>query len=420
MIRLCKKPLFKVEINKIWFTKCIVSLVLYCVWFLLQLYYRSNNIIFLIHLFYRKSFEREKFLNTTFSSSQIKTQSIKIASENINYDATIDTIGEGGFCIVYRALYENKQYVAVKRLKTDTTHISELYEDYIKREARCIRNLLHPNIATFLGIIWKPSFHAIVLEYYKNGNLLRFMRDNYLHPFLKAKLLWDVSKGADYLHWLPKQIIHNDIKIENILISDEITAKLTDFGMAHWNSYTSDVLYSQRHVELPQGGTATHKSPERWLDINERSTKCDVYSYGILIWETYCESIPFISCTNEEIKLAVTDGQRPDESLLAKTNISPFMADVMRHCWKQLPCERPEMKEVVDKLETLLTADEKVKTIIRNSIAKIVTLSADNTEIANKKLSAESNSFNKDLDNNETNTVDEALVSSHENYSAYT
>ena len=96
------------------------------------------------------------------------------------------------------------------------------------------------------------------------------------------------------------------------------------------------------------------------------------------------------------------------------------MADVMRHCWKQLPCERPEMKEFVDKLETLLTADEKVQTIIRNSIAKIVTLSADNTEIANKKLSAESNSFNKDLDNNETNTVYEALVSSHEHYSAYT
>ena len=383
----------------------------------MQLFYRSNN-IGLINLLHRKSFEKEEFFNPTFSSSQIKTQSIKIASENINYDTTIDTIGEGGFCIVYRALHENKQYVAVKRLKTDMMHVSELYEDYIKKEARCIKNLLHPHIATFLGIIWEPNFHAIVLEYYKNGNLIKFMRNYYLHQFLKAKLLWDVSKGIDYLHWLPKQIIHNDIKIENILISDEVTAKLTDFGMAHWNSHASEVFYSQQHVKSSQGGTATHKSPERWLDINERSTKCDVYSYGILIWETYCESIPFISCTNEEIKLAVTDGQRPDESLLAKTNIPCCMADMMRHCWKQLPWQRPEMKEVVAKLETLLTADEKVKTIIQNSIAKIVTLLADNKDKANKTLSAESNSFNKDIDNNETNFINEAIVSSYENYFA--
>ena len=360
------------------------------------------------------------FSNSTLSSNEIKKlQSIKIKSESVKYDANKDTIGEGGFCIVYRAQNEKKKFVAVKRLKSDVTHVSGFYKDYIKREAKCARKLLHPNIAAFLGIIWEPNFHAIVLEYYKNGDLLNFMRNNYLHPLLKAKLLWDVSKGIYYLHWLPKQIIHNDIKIGNVLISDEVTAKLADFGMAYWQSFTSEVFSTQQHAKSPQGFTVTHKSPERWLNINERTTKCDVYSYGILIWETYSESIPFLSCTNEEIKLAVTEGQRPDESLLTEKNPPLRMVDIMRRCWKQRPSERPEMKEVIEELEKLSIADTKFKSVIDNSIAKIVKSSANKRDKDVKISAAKICTVNDDGIKTETDIFEDVVVSSKENYILY-
>ena len=331
---------------------------------------------------------------TRLSSDQLTLKPIQIAAQNITYESTKDLIGEGGVCLVYRAQYNKLGLVAVKRLKADVAHVSELYATCIQREARCLRNLLHSNIVQFIGIIWEPNFHAVVLEYNANGDLLNFINKYNLDPYLKAKLLYDVSKGINYLHWLPKQIIHNDIKAGNILISDSITAKITDFGMADWNSFTTELFHPQQQSKYPQylqGATATHRSPEKWRNINERTTKCDVYSYGILIWETYSEKKPFANCTNEDIKCAVTEGQRPDADLLG-SNTPAIMVDIMRHCWHQDPGKRWEMKQVVENLDNKLSRDEKAKSAINKALQRIPKLSKTETEITNcSKVLVENN-----------------------------
>ena len=262
------------------------------------------------------------------------------------------------------------------------THTSDVYKNCIQREARCLKNLLHTNIVQFIGIIWEQNFHAVVLEYMDNGDLFHFINKYNINPYLKAKLLHDVSKGINYLHWLPKQIIHNDIKAGNILISDEITAKITDFGMADWNSFTTELFHVQPQSKNPQGATATHVSPERWRNINERNTKCDVYSYGILIWEAYSEKKPFANNTTENIKSAVTEGQRPDEKLLV-ANTPATMMDLMRECWHQQPNKRPDMEIIVQKLDNILLCDEKVKSTINTAIMRIAKLSTSVDEAVN-------------------------------------
>ena len=141
--------------------------------------------------------------------------------------------------------------------------------------------------------------------------------------------------------------------------------------MADWNSFTTELFYAQPQSKNPQGATVTHVSPERWRNINERNTKCDVYSYGILIWETYSEKKPFANNTYENIKSAVTEGQRPDESLLVE-NMPAAMIDLMRECWHQQPSKRPNMEIIVQKLDNMLSRDEKVKSTINATIKKIV------------------------------------------------
>ena len=149
--------------------------------------------------------------------------------------------------MVYRALYEKVCVLAIKRLKVhpDGTLLPELYGNCIKRKARYLRNMLQTNIVQFRGIIWEPNFLATTLEYNAYGDLLNFMKKYNLHPYLKAKLLFDVSKGINYHHWLPKQIIRDYIKASNVLISENVSAKLTDFELTDWNSFVTAFIHAQ-------------------------------------------------------------------------------------------------------------------------------------------------------------------------------
>ena len=303
-----------------------------------------------------------------------------IDSKNLKCDLNSDFIGEGGFCCVYRAQHADKTFVAVKRLKSVIMYGSEAHKNFMRKEARCLKSLLHPNVIKFLGIVWEQNYHAVVLEYATNGDLINFMQKQTLHPYLKAKLLCDVAKGVSYLHWLPKQIIHNDLKASNILVSDDITAKITDFSTAYWQSMTTELYYVQSEENNLKAATCTHVSPERWLDENQSNTKSDVYSYGIIIWETYSEQSPFALIKGtERIKLAVTSGQRPDKKLLQKT-MPIEMNELMLQCWHQEPSERPEMRNVVEQLKDFLSNGETIKKTVDLAIMQCILSSAKDIE----------------------------------------
>ena len=362
------------------------------------------NLSCIVTLF-RQASSQSFSTNTSFNSSYLqekKSFEVLIRSEDITFSKLI---GEGGFCQVYSAQFHKRSLVAVKKLKADVEHVTKLYEDIMRREARCLKNLLHPNIVKFVGMIWEPHLHAVVLEYIAHGDLLSFIQNYSSSPFLKAKLLHDVAKGVHYLHWLPKQIIHNDLKAGNILVSDDVTAKITDFGMAGWVSYTTELFYSQPKSQAPQGATSSHKSPEKWLDINESCTKCDVYSYGILIWETYAEIAPFASCRNEDIKSAVIDGQRPDEKKLP-ADMPADMKDLMRLCWHKKSNERPDMSFAVKTIENLLTRDQAIKHIVDKSISEIKKLASE--------MSNENDISNSYCDDNENKKNQYSLSSQHQ------
>ena len=305
---------------------------------------------------------------------------ICIRSEDISYDNVTDLIGQGGVCCVFRAkLKGGAKTVALKRLQEDIRIVPKRHEECMRREARCLKNLFHANVVQFLGVVWEQSFHAIVLEYLVNQDLQTFIHNNRLSVFLKAKLLCDVSQGINYLHWLPKKIVHNDLKAGNVLVSDSIVAKISDFGLADWKSFTTDMFYIQTSDEKkPRGATNTHRSPERWLNINISSTMSDVYSFGILIWEVYSEMEPFYNNNSKAIECAVTRGQRPDENILPD-DMPSEIKQLMESCWHQEPLQRPVMGYVMKVLATVqLRSDIDVE--IRKTMTKLAISPANQSE----------------------------------------
>jgi serine/threonine protein kinase len=233
--------------------------------------------------------------------------------------------------------------------------INAEYGNMAKREARCMSRLRHSNIIQFFGLIWEPYCHALVLEYAANGNMFSFVRDNKLEILLKFKLLCDASRGLHYLHCLPKTVIHGDVKAINVLITDDVTAKLCDFGVAQWRSCTTHMSANPNTEFTSRGQTLTHTSPQRLENPTLCSTEDDVYSFGIFMWEVFSEEIPFLGLQN--FAQMVKDNSRPDITIIREP-VPIKLVDLMTSCWNHCPEKRPSMLTTRNVLEEFLFSEE--------------------------------------------------------------
>ena len=103
-------------------------------------------------------------------------------------------------------------------------------------------NLRHVNIVRLYGIVNEPDKVGLVMEYLVNGDMEKYIMNSKVLVPAKHVCLWiqEVSEGMQYLHAQPTPIIHGDLKIENVLISDGGHAKITDFGLSFWKEYSKE------------------------------------------------------------------------------------------------------------------------------------------------------------------------------------
>ncbi|KAK1407703.1 hypothetical protein QVD17_39326 [Tagetes erecta] len=187
-------------------------------------------------------------------------------------------VGKGGFGEVFKAIIDDDNVVAVKRLHVGYAKARSEFEN----EVRLICNVHHRNLVRQLGWCIEGSDLLLVLEYVPQGSL-----DNFLWGKKRGTLNWEkrcgiifgVARGLVHLHnELHVKIIHRDIKLNNILMDDDFQPKICDFGLARLQPE------DQTHVRTRLVGTLGYMAPE-YATTGHLSEKVDTYSFGIVILE---------------------------------------------------------------------------------------------------------------------------------------
>lgn len=280
-----------------------------------------------------------------------------------------NVIAHGTYGTVYRGVYDG-QDVAVKVLDWGEDGIATTAETAalrasFRQEVAVWHKLGHPNVTKFVGASMGTSnlkipsrttiddhnslpsrACCVVVEYLPGGTLKNFLirnRKKKLAFKIIIQLALDLSRGLNYLH--SKKIVHRDVKTENMLLDAHRTLKIADFGVARVEAQNPRDMTGET-------GTLGYMAPEV-LDGKPYNRKCDVYSFGICLWETYCCDMPYPDLSFAEVSSAVVrQNLRPEIPRCCPSSL----ASVMRKCWDANPDKRPEMEEVVRLLEAIDTS----------------------------------------------------------------
>ncbi|TMX03681.1 hypothetical protein EJD97_014858 [Solanum chilense] len=275
-------------------------------------------------------------------------------------------LARGTFGTVHRGVYDG-QDVAVKLLDWgEEGHRTEAEIASLRaaftQEVSVWHKLDHPNVTKFIGAtmgasglniqtenghIGMPSnICCVVVEYLPGGALKSYLIKNRRKKLafkVVVQIALDLARGLSYLH--TQKIVHRDVKTENMLLDKTRTVKIADFGVAR-------VEASNPNDMTGETGTLGYMAPEV-LNGNPYNRKCDVYSFGICLWEIYCCDMPYPDLSFSEVTSAVVrQNLRPEIPRCCPSSL----ANVMKRCWDANPDKRPEMDEVVSMIEAIDTS----------------------------------------------------------------
>uniref|UniRef100_A0A673BGL5 Tyrosine-protein kinase n=1 Tax=Sphaeramia orbicularis TaxID=375764 RepID=A0A673BGL5_9TELE len=234
-------------------------------------------------------------------------------------------LGSGQFGLVRLGKWRAQHKVAIKAIREGA-----MYEEDFIEEAKVMMKLSHPKLVQLYGVCSQQRPIYIVTEFMELGCLLNFLRQQRGSFNLEALLsiCLDVSEGMEHLE--SNGFIHRDLAARNCLVNDALMVKVSDFGMARY--VLDDQYTSSSGAKFP-----VKWSPPEVLNFCKYSSKSDVWSYGVLMWEVFSEGrMPFDQTQNHEVVTLVTQGHRLYRPKLA----SPAIYDIMQLCWHEVQIMR--------------------------------------------------------------------------------
>lgn len=276
-------------------------------------------------------------LNSYTPSSEIKSTSQNCVRTLINYPEMkmAKKIGEGSFGVVYQATYCALP-VAVKQLR-DQNPSADLIAAF-KREMQIISQVKFPNIVHCYGICEQPKY-SLVMEYMPKGSLFDVL-NNLSQPLswnVRYSIAIDIARGLNFLH--TNNVLHRDIKSLNVLLGNQMNAKLADFGLA--------VKVDDQRFASNQA-VGTWMAPELISGEEKYTTKADIYSLGITFWEIAARKLPFEKVKQTElIPVEAAKGMRDD----IPPDCPKKFASIIKFCWDNDAQKRPTAGDVVRLLQ---------------------------------------------------------------------
>ncbi|CAM6066493.1 unnamed protein product [Sphagnum tenellum] len=272
------------------------------------------------------------------------------------------SLGEGAFGKVYQSYWNNNKIV-IKVLKRSGSYNVGAKKSFIS-EVHTLGSIQHINLVRLLGYCIKGSKHMLVYEYMSNSSLDKWLEeDNLLDWDRRLCIIIGVAQGLAHLHKCNPIIVHLDIKPQNILLDQDYTPKLADFGLAKLLNGKDEDLASTSGTP----GTIGYMAPE--ILLKQASTKSDVYSFGVLLIQLLNGS-PFILNGNEVFihkfiqwaqKVHVEENGFEeifnvvmDNSIIGfDNNEAKSFLEISLQCIKEDPNQRPGIQEVLQHFEGL-------------------------------------------------------------------
>lgn len=299
----------------------------------------------------------DKFLNDMEKEKPIRFTDQQLRTATVNYSYRL---GSGGFGVVYKGVLSDGTMIAVKVLHGSS---DKRIDQQFMAEVGTIGKVHHFNLVRLYGFCFEKNLIALVYEYMKNGSLDRYLFQEYnILGFEKLQeIAIGTARGIAYLHEECQQrIIHYDIKPGNILLDTNFNPKVADFGLAKLCNRENT------HITMTGGrGTPGYAAPELWMPFPV-THKCDVYSFGILLFEIIGRR------RNHDVNLSESqewfpmwvwkkfDAEKLEELVAAcgieeqNMEIVKRMVKVALACVQYRPESRPTMSLVVQMLEGLV------------------------------------------------------------------
>jgi serine/threonine protein kinase len=259
----------------------------------------------------------------------------------------LDLLSIGGHSEVYYGRDEKTgQHVAIKRLKLALTQQDAAVVSRFLREGELLGQLNHPNIVRVLATIASEGEYYIVMEYVPGGSLRNLLDTRPQLPLSQALTIGlELADALTRTHHMG--IIHRDLKPANVLIAEDGTPRLTDFGLA--GLMRSDVRLTQVGTVM---GSPAYMSPEacKGEAVDSRS---DIWSLGIVLYEIVAGFSPFYSDRITAVLIGILNTPTPDITHY-RSPLPQALIDLLNQMLAKNPAQRPAtVRQVAAKLESI-------------------------------------------------------------------